>query len=272
MPVKTTRSSPPQEVHVTHTDHMSIFAKRIFGTLLGILLVYVIFLVGTMIRNNIQKYEFIGQADRLERTITVDGQGKVAAMPDIAMTTMGMIAEGKTVAEAQEKNTTVMNSLIEKLKGLGVEANDIQTTNYNIYPQYNYNDRSGRELLGYEVSQQVTVKIRDLSKANQVLSLAGEVGANNVSGLQFTVDDREVYKAEARDLAMQKVVEKARMLSRTLGVKLVEVVAYNEYEGGNAGDPTMYKALDAMGGGLAPTVESGSMDVVMNVQVTFEIR
>ncbi len=250
---------------------MSLFAKKIFGTLAGILLVYLIFLVGTMIRNNLEKFNYIGQADRLERTITVDAQGKVAAKPDVAVTTMGMIAEGKTVAEAQEKNSAVMNSLLEKLKGLGIEKADIQTTNYNIYPQYNYTERNGRELLGYEVSQQVTVKIRDLDRAEQVLALAGEVGANNVSGVQFTVDDREMYKAEARDLAMQKIAEKAAMLSNTLGVRLKEVVAYNEYEAGS-GDIPMYKAMEGMGGGAVPAVEAGSMDVVMNVQVTFEIR
>ncbi len=272
MPVKTTRSTAlPQEVRVTHMDHMSVFAKKLFGTLLGILLVYLIFLVGTMIRNNLQKFNYIGQADRLERTILVDGQGKISAKPDVAMTTMGMIAEGKTVADAQSKNTTVMNSLHEKLKALGIEEKDIQTANYNIYPQYNYNDPDGRELQGYEVSQQVTVKIRDLSKANQVLALAGEVGANNVSGLQFTVDDREAYKAQARKLAMAQVVEKAQMLSQTLGVHLKEVVAYSEFEGGD-GTPMLYKTLDSMGGQAAPAVESGSMDVVMNVQVTFEIR
>ena len=109
------------------------FGRKIMWTLAGILLAYVIILVGTMIRNNLQKYNYIGQADRPERTITVQGTGKVTVKPDIAVTTMGVISSAKTVAEAQQKNTEIMNKLIEKVKALGIEEKDIQTTNYIFY-------------------------------------------------------------------------------------------------------------------------------------------
>ena len=246
--------------------------KKIFGVLFGILLVYVIVLVGTMIRNNINEYSYIGQADRMERTILVQAEGKVTAKPDIAVTTMGMIVDGSTVAEAQQKNTSVMNSLNSKLKVLGISEDDIQTTNYNIYPQYDYLEDEGRVLNGYQVSQSVNVKIRNLEKANQVLALAGEVGANSVSGLEFTIDDRDIYKNEARDLALQKIGEKARMLSQSLGVRIIGVVSYDEYEGGE-NDFGPYRAYAESGfGGDTPVIESGSMDVKMNLNVTFEIR
>jgi len=248
------------------------FGRKIMWTLAGILLAYSIFFVGTLIRNNLQKYNFIGRADRAERTITVQGMGKVTAKPDIAVTTMGMVSNAKTVAEAQEKNTVIMNKLIEKLKALQIDAKDIQTTNYNIYPQYDYLQDKGQVLRGYEVSQSVTVKIRDLTKANAVLGLAGEVGANNVSGLSFTIDDDEVYKAEARKLALDKIAEKAQTLTGLLGVKVVGVVSYNEYESGD----TAYsmKAYDGMGigGGASPSIETGSNDVVINASVILEIR
>jgi len=252
--------------------HCGTFGRKIIWTLFGILLAYVIILVGTMIRNNMQKYFYIGQADRMEKTITVQGTGKVTAKPDIAVTTMGVISNASTVAEAQQKNTDIMNKLIEKVKVLGIDAKDIQTTNYNIYPQYDYLQDKGQVLRGYEVNQSVTVKIRDLTKANQVLALAGEVGANNVSGLQFTIDDDEVYKAEARKLALEKIAEKAKILTEMLGVKVVAISSYNEYEGG-AGGVYSVKYAEGMGGGMgAPTVESGSTDVVINASVTLEIR
>lgn len=248
------------------------FTRKIMLTLLGILLVYIIILVGSIIRNNLQKYNFIGRSDRAERTITIQGIGKVTAKPDIAVTSMGMISSAKTVSEAQQKNTTIMNKLIEKLKALGIDAKDIQTTNYNIYPQYDYLQDKGQVLRGYEVNQSVTIKIRDLTKANQVLALAGEVGTNNVSGLQFTIDDDEVYKVEARKLALDKIAEKAKTLTRLLGVKVVGVVSYNEYEGGG-GLMKSYDGLGIGGGGVpAPSIESGSADVVINASVTLEIR
>ncbi|HOX60662.1 MAG TPA: SIMPL domain-containing protein [Candidatus Magasanikbacteria bacterium] len=250
------------------------YGRTILLVLLGILMVYLIIFVGSLIRNNLQKFYFIGRADRAERTITVQGMGKVTAKPDVAVTTMGMVASAKTVAEAQAKNTETMNKLILRLKELGVDSKDIQTTNYNIYPQYDYTPERGQTLRGYEVSQSVTVKVRDLDKANDVLGLAGEVGANNVSGLQFIIDDADKFKEEARGLALEKVWSKADALTKELGVSVVGVVSYDEYDGGTS--YPMYAKSDmavGMGGGMAaPTIESGSTDVVVNANVTFEIR
>lgn len=247
--------------------------KKILVTLLGILLVYLIVFVGTMIRNNMQKYYFIGKADKSERMITLEAQGKVTVKPDLGVTTMGMFSEAKTVSEAQKQNTEVMNKLIAKLKELGVEEKDIQTANYNVYPRYDYTDK-GSVLKGYQVSQNVTVKIRDLAKADQILGLAGEVGANTVSGLQFTFDDDEVYKANARGLALEKIAEKARILSSQLGVRFVSVVSYNEYGGDNIYYGMKYaeSGMGIGGGAPAPDIQPGTNDVVMNVTVTFEIR
>jgi uncharacterized protein len=247
--------------------------KKIFITLIGIILIYFIVLLGTMIRNNLQEFNYIGQADRAERTIVVSAEGKVVAKPDIAVTTMGMIAEADTVGDAQEKNTAVMNSLNAKLKKLGIAEEDLQTANYNIYPQYNYTPDEGRILTGYQVSQNLKIKIRNLEIANKVLALAGEVGVNSVSGLDFIIDDKEVYKNQARQDAIEKIIEKTSVLSQTLGVQIISVASYNEYESGSK-DFEPYRSYAEFGGlgGVAPVIESGSTDVNMNVSVTFEIR
>ncbi|KKQ27840.1 MAG: hypothetical protein US42_C0005G0065 [Candidatus Magasanikbacteria bacterium GW2011_GWC2_37_14] len=249
------------------------FAHKIMLTLAGILLVYGIVLVGTMIRNNMQQYYFIGKAPKSERLITVEASGKVTVKPDLAVTTMGMMAEAKTVAEAQKKNTEVMNNLLAKLKAVGVDEKDIQTANYNVYPQYDYTDGTS-VLKGYQVSQNLTVKIRDLNKADQILGLAGEVGANSVSGIEFTFDDTDVYVAEARDLAMKKIEDKVKMLSQQLGVRFMNVTSYYEYNDQGTAYPKMY-AESAMGMGNAvsvPDIQPGTNDISLKVNVTFEIR
>jgi uncharacterized protein len=259
-----------QHQHLFH----DVFVKRLFLTLGGVLLVYVIFLVGTMIRNNIAQYDVIGQADVFERTISFTAEGKATATPDIAVTTIGMIAEGSSVAEAQTKNTEVMNKLIAGLQEVGISKADIQTQNYNVYPRYDYKE-DGRSLAGYEVSQSIRVKIRDLENANKVFAFATESGANSVSGLDFSIDDRDIYVSEAREKALEKLSKKAKSVSRALGVQLGDIVSYDEYEGG--GNQPVYArsyALDeaGFGGGSAPSIEAGSTDVRMNVTVTFEIR
>ncbi len=246
---------------------------KILATLGGIVLVCMIVLFGTMIRNNIQTFHFIGKADRSEHTFSVESQGKVVVTPDIATTNMGMTAEAPTVAEAQEKNTKTMNMLIEKLKALGIEAKDIQTANYNVWPQYNYTEKDGQVLKGYQVSQNVSVKIRNLQNANNVLALAGEVGINNVSGITFTIDDRDVYKAKAREIALKKVHDKAEALAASLGVRIVGVVSYSEYEGGQ-NDYSLYKTnmVAESAPMAAPSVEPGTTDVILSVNVTYEIQ
>ncbi|MBU0596662.1 SIMPL domain-containing protein [Patescibacteria group bacterium] len=254
--------------------HHSMFfiCKKLMMVLISILLVYIIVWFGTLIRNNIKEFSFIGEEDRSERTITVEATGEITAVPDIAVTTMGMSVLSDTVAEAQRLNTESMNSLIAELKKLNIAEEDIQTQNYNVYPSYNYTE-IGQELRGYEVSQNVTIKIRDLDKANDVLSLAGEVGANSVSGLQFTIDDPDVYRQQARDEAFTKVNEKAEALSSALGVKLVKVVSYYEYDN-SLSAPYRSVALDSgfgLGGGM-PDIEPGSTDISLNISVTFEIR
>ena len=242
-------------------------------TLLGILLVYLIILVGTMIRNNLRAHNTIGKAEKMERTISVEAEGKVTVTPNIAITTMGMAAEGKTVAEAQQKNTDVMNKLLDKVKALGVDKADVQTTNYNIYPNYDYTD--GKQIIrNYAVNQSVTIKIRDLTKANQVLALAGEVGANNVSGLQFTVDDRDTYKEKARQEALKQIAAKRDALAASLGVRLRSIVTYNEYEvtGGSADAYKNYGMGGTPEAVSSPALESGSNEVVVHVTVVFEVQ
>ncbi|OGH86873.1 MAG: hypothetical protein A2469_03005 [Candidatus Magasanikbacteria bacterium RIFOXYC2_FULL_40_16] len=249
--------------------------KKILFIFITLAVVYFIVLLATMIRNNLKEYYYIGKADRQERTISLDAVGKVNAKTDIAVTTMGMISEAETVAEAQKKNTEVMNNLIGKLKALNIEEKDIQTNNYNIYPRYDYLPDEGSILRGYTVSQNVTVKIRDLEKADDVIALAGEVGANNVSGLSFTIDEMDAYLDEARKDALEKIGEKVGILKESLGVKFVSVVSYSEYSGNSYPGP-LYdaRAMEyGMGGGAAtPSIEAGSEDVTLNVNIIFEIK
>lgn len=263
------------EEHHHHSHHYmpGEFGRKILLTLAGILMVYSAVFLATLIRNNVQKYRFIGKADRLERTIRVEAQGKVNARPDIAMVTLGMTATSPTVAEAQQKNTAVMNSLIEKLKAMDIQEADIQTADYSIEPQYVYSEKEGSKVTGYTVSQQVNIKIRDLTKSNEVLAVAGQVGVNKVSGLTFTIDDKESYKAEARQIALDKIADKAKTLSEMLGVDVVSVISYEEYEGDPVPLP-LYRDFDAGigGNGAAPNVQSGSMDIVVNAAVVLEIQ
>ena len=240
--------------------------------LVALLLLALTFWIGAKGRNAWREYKFIGVP--IERnTITVTGEGKVVAVPDIATVDLGASVERTTVAAAQQENTRIMNALVEGVKGFGVRSEDIQTTSYQIYPQYDYSDGQTR-LRGYQVSQNVRVKVRALDRLSDILGLAGSLGANQVGGITFTVDEPEAIKAQAREEALEQAKAKAKALAKIADVTLRRVVSFSE----NASVPPIYqpyfdKAAElGRGGASAPTVEAGSTEFVLNVSVTYEIE
>lgn len=257
------------------TEYLSDgFGKKIIVILVGVLLVYLTLYVGTLMRNNVKKYHFIGQSDQMERTITINGTGKVNGVNDIAVTTIGYTVVNKDVSVAQAENKKVMDAVFAELKKLGIEDKDLQS-NYTIYPEYTYTQDRGQELRGYRVTNNVTVKIRDLEKITSVLSLPAQFGANEVSGLSFTIDDVEALRSQAREKALVDAKEKAYELARSLGVSLGEVVSYNEYA--NGGEPPYYPVygrggmMDMQKEAAPAQIASGSQDVSMEVSITYTI-
>lgn len=256
-------------------DYHDNFAKKILMVLFSLLTVYVIVYVGVLTRNSIKEYRFIGKTDVPERMISLEATGVVEVKPDVATTLMGVRTQADTVEEAQTLNSEKMNQLIAQLQNVGIAQEDIQTMNYNVREVYEYTEEDGREVVGNEVSQQVSVTIRDVSKASQVLALAGEIGANTVGGLQFTLDDQSVYLAKAREEALQEITEKAVALSKTVGVRFGDIVSYNEWQDQSGVYPMArnYAYEDAaVSSQLAPTIEAGQEEVMLHVSVTYQIQ
>ncbi|HTK60484.1 MAG TPA: SIMPL domain-containing protein [Candidatus Baltobacteraceae bacterium] len=243
--------------------------RAIFGVLGLCLLIYVTLLA----RNAAKAHDYIGRPEAARDTIAISAEGKVTAQPDVASISVGVMTEKKTVAEAQKENTAKMNAIVAKIKSFGVSDDDIKTTNYSIYPQYDWIDNRQIER-GFQVSQEVQVKVRDLAKIGDVLSAVGELGANQVGGVTFTIDDPEDLRQQARLQGLAKAKSKAQALAEAAGVKLGKVVGFSENESGVPG-PVFYSKDAAMGlgggGAAAPSIESGSQDVVVNVTVLYEI-
>lgn len=257
-------------------------SKIVNAVFIVILLVGAFLFVKTI--SEIKAYTFIGGGVPSSNTVTVSGEGEVFIIPDIANFSFSVIEEAKTVPAAQETATKKMNAALAVLKSAGIEEKDIQTTGYNIYPQYDYLQEvctqyrcpPGRqELRGYEVSQTISVKIRDTSKAGTVLAAIGGAGASNISGLTFTVDDEDVPLRDARKLAINDAQVKAEALAKDLGVRLVRIVSFSE----GGATPYYFKAMatEAYGfggadGATAPEIPVGENRIVSNVSITYEIR
>lgn len=244
----------------------------IFAGLLSLLLAVLIVTFVFIALNQQKQNYYIGKNPDLDKTIYITGEGKVTAIPDIAMISFGLETEKPDITEAQETNSQTMNNLIEKLKALGVAKEDIQTSNYNIYPRYDWID--GVQILkGYIVNQNVNVKIRETDKIEQALKIAGELKLNQIGGLTFGIDDPESYRQEARVKALVNAQAKAEALAQILGVKLGRIISFSENEGYPAAPYTVYSKADGIGGGEgAPAVEVGSQDIIINATITYELN
>lgn len=231
------------------------------------------------IQNKIKEGRYIGQEVETKNTITVSGQGEVYAKPDLALTSFSVQTESNTVAQAMSINTKNMNGVIEAMKKAGVREEDLKTTNFNIYPLYDYLRESSiypsgkRVLRGYEIIQSLQVKIRDLDKVGQIIQAATEAGANQVGNLQFTIDQAEELEEQARAEAIEEAKDKAEELADQLGVDLVRIIGFNEGVQSArfyAMEQTAY-SMDG-GGGITPDIETGENKVEILVNITYEIN
>jgi hypothetical protein len=206
-------------------------------------------------------------------TISVTGEGKVLVRPDIGQVSLAVVESASTVTLAQNAATKAMNDITKFLKDSGVAEKDIKTTEYSVYPLYDYPDGK-RVARGYEVRQGLTVKIRELADAGKIVGGAAERGANQIGGITFTTEDPTLIKEEARRKAIEDAKAKAKVLAHDLGVRLGDVVSFNESGGGY---PIFYaKAMGGAerGGDVAatPEIAPGENETSVNVTITFEIQ
>ncbi|MFO0764565.1 MAG: SIMPL domain-containing protein [Patescibacteria group bacterium] len=212
----------------------------------------------------------VGHLARDRDTITIAGTGKVASKPDLAVVNLGLYSEGKEVPVIQDENSRKVNAVIAALKQLGIAEEDMQTSNYNISPKYDYKD-GVQNVIGYSVSQNLNVKVRDLTKVGTVLSQAGTVGANQVNGVNFSIDDPSDLKIQARAKAIEDARKKADELAKAMGVSITRVVTFSE-NSSNVPTPPVYTFRAEDVAAQAPDIKPGSLDVEADISVTFEIR
>lgn len=209
------------------------------------------------------------------KQIVVSGEGKVFVKPDIATVVIGVKTEAQKSDEAVNKNNEKMNAIIKAIKDLGVEEKDIKTSAYNLYPVYDYTERSGRELTGYSLDQQITVKIRNFEKISSVLDKASTNGANDVSNLQISVDNPETAKSEARKLAIEQAKQKAVEMAKNSGLKLGKIIDVQEDFYG--GIPVPYgmgedEMVVKTAGSVEPQIQAGEQEVRVTISLTYRVK
>ncbi|HJV59176.1 MAG TPA: SIMPL domain-containing protein [Methylomirabilota bacterium] len=209
-------------------------------------------------------------APRRPATVTVSGVGTVSAAPDIAEITSGVVTQAPTAAQALAANSQAMEQVLRSLAALGVAARDIQTTNISVSPQRRVVRGEGRppEIVGYEVTNQVRVKVRDLGQLGRVLDQQVAQGANSVYGIRFGLADPAPMLDEARKRAMADARRRGELYAAAASLKIGRVVAVQE---AGAAAPRPEIAARVMTAGAVP-VAPGEQEIQASVSVTFSLE
>jgi len=236
-----------------------------------------------------RSYGMMGSSE--SNTITLSGHGEVQAVPDIANVYFTIHKEAKTVKEAQDAVAVVETGALEFLRTKNVAEKDIQTSSSSFNPKYEYTNsprilmpcdqygcppNPGKSVIvGYEAYESITVKVRNTDDVGVIMQGLGGLGVTDLSGPNFSIDDEDALKAEARKKAIEDARTKAEALAEDLGVRLGRIANFSE--DGGYGGPIFY-AKDAMlesstGSVPAPAqIPKGENTISSNVTVTYEIR
>jgi len=212
-------------------------------------------------------------------TIAIEGRGEVRAAPDMATINSGVTTQGATAREALDANTAAMSELIAALKESGIEARDIQTSGFSVNPNYVYSDARDElgysmppKINGYQVSNSVTVVVRDLEELGSILDRSVTVGANIVNGVSFSVADPSELLDEARKLAFDNARDKAELYADAADVELGDLEQISERQDFNAPQPYPMYARAEMADAAPVPVEAGEMSFAITVNVTWDLN
>ena len=210
--------------------------------------------------------------------MTVVGHGHVLLAPDTAFVTLGMETTGRTVVDAEHQNRLVMSKVVERLKALQIENERIQTASFTVSPQYKPPPKRSDapagppEIIGYVVSNTLTVEVRNLEKVAPVIEESLAAGANQFHSLQWALRDEQQAKVAALKQAASKAREKASALSEALKVKLTRLLSAGEESRVVRPVPRMARSMAAMeGGGAEAPIFSGEIRVEAAVTVVYEM-
>ncbi|MFA4835385.1 MAG: SIMPL domain-containing protein [Dehalococcoidia bacterium] len=217
----------------------------------------------------------ISYKDSQQTGLTVSGQGKVTAVPDLATLSLGIEAEAATVSEARAQAAAAMDKAMASLKSSGIVEKDIQTSQFSIYPVKKWDKDTEQEILvGYRVTNMVNAKLRELQKAGQIIDSVAQAGGDltRIQGISFTVEDPTRFEDQAREKALADAKAKADQIARLTGVTLGKPISISESGGFTPPYPMVFaQKVEGAGFDAATSISAGEQEISVSVQIVYEI-
>ena len=209
----------------------------------------------------------------LPRTITVSGQGKAAAPPDLATVNTGVSTTAPTAKEALSKNTDAMRRVMKVLKERNIADKDIQTSNFSVFPEYRRQPRGSNappEIAGYRVTNQVQVRVRNLARLGEVLDALVQGGSNQVSGISFSIADPRSVMNDARKAAIDDARGRAELYAAATGTRIAKVISISE-QAIRQPRPEMMRARAMMADAESVPIATGEQQVSASINVMYQL-
>ena len=208
-----------------------------------------------------------------KRTITMSGKGTVKSAPDKVTVSAGVESQAPTANDALAKNTAAMTKVVDALKSAGIDPKDIQTTDISVNPQYEDrdDDKKPPRIVGYDVNNMVYVTMRDTARIGAVLDQLVQAGSNSIGGVYFSVDKPEELEKEARKLAIEDAIAKAKLYAEVTSAELGAVQTISE-QGGYIPYYPAAPRMEAKAATRPVPIELGTQNTNIEVQVTWELK
>jgi uncharacterized protein len=212
-----------------------------------------------------------------QRTLTLTGEAQVRAAPDMATISTGIVTEADSARAALDANNTAMRAAIGTITAAGVQAKDVQTSNFSIQPKYNYRpaksdgSQEPPSIVGYTVSNNVTVIVRDLAKVGGIMDAVVTSGVNHINGIDFSIANPEPLLDEARRQAVAATLARAKLYAEAAGVTLGPIMSISENSSSRPPRPLGRMAMQAKVADSVPVAE-GEQVIESSVNIVWEIR
>ncbi|UYB50970.1 SIMPL domain-containing protein [Xanthomonas sp. AM6] len=202
--------------------------------------------------------------------LNIAAQAEAKHAPDVATLSAGVVTQAVDSAAAMRQNAEQMTKVLAAVRAAGIADKDVQTSGISLSPQYKYAENQAPQIIGYQASNSVNLKVRDIAKLGKVLDALAAQGANQINGPTFEIDDPEPLYDQARVDALKKAQARAQTYAKSLGLRVRRIVSISEGGGGGVRPVPMMRAM-AMKAEMDTPVAAGESSVSVNLDVVFEL-
>lgn len=203
--------------------------------------------------------------------LSVSSSAEASRVPDIANVSAGVVTQAADADAAMQANSAQMQKVMAAIRKAGIAERDVQTTGVNVHPRYDYRDNTPPKITGYQATNTVSIKVRDIGELGDVLDGLVASGANQVHGPSFDIDDKDAVYDEARRAALEKAQARATMYADALGMRVRRIASISEGGGFSPQPRMMAMAMDSAESRSTPPISPGETTLTVNLDVVFEL-